>query len=126
MWKPKIKVLLTCTAVLLLLAVSVLYVTEKRYMSCQQEVLSAQAIDQATNMYAAQSALEALQRGDIDVVRTTLEEQVRQGLVILRATRPQLTGKTLSDRDRKTVDDAMQQAERYAREHNLQMPSSTE
>lgn len=87
------------------------------------EVLSAQAVDQAESTYAAQSALEAMQRGDTEAATVILESQIRQGLIVLRSVRPQLvSGKALSVQEQENVDDAMKSAEKYAQDHKLTIP----
>lgn len=116
--------LLIWLAISLICFTSGIFVAMTLCKSSETHVLSAQAIDQATSMSAAQSALESMQRGNADVAKLTLENQIRQGLVILRATKPDLvSGNMLSDQERKTIDDAMRDAEKYAQEHKLDVPS---
>src|SRR5579863_6906947 len=109
-------------ATLLVFSIASCSVADKTCNSSDLEVLSAQAVGQAESMYAAQSALEAMQRGDTEAATVILESQVRQGLTILRATKPELvSGKTLSELEKKNIDDAIQSAETYTRKHNLQV-----
>lgn len=61
-----------------------------------------------------------MQRNDTESAKVILEAQVVQGLTILRATKPELaSGKALSEQERKNIDDAIQSAETYVREHKL-------
>lgn len=121
MWKAiRLRYILRGLAILLVFSITSCSVAEKTCETAGLGVLSAQAIDQATSMYAAQSALEAMQRGDTESATVILEAQIVQGLTILHATKPDLvSGKVLSEQERKTIDESIQSAETYVREHKL-------
>lgn len=119
----KSKHLFITFGILLFLILSVFSVATLLCKSSETRVLSAQAVDQAASMSAAQSALEAMQRGDTEVAKLTLEDQIRQGLVILRKTEPELSSRNaLSEQDRKIIDDSLRDADKYASEHHLVVP----
>jgi hypothetical protein len=119
---------LRAMAILLVFSIVSCSSTEKTCSSSDDlEALSAQAVGEAESLHAAQSALEATQRGDTEAARVILEQQIEKGLIDLRSVRPQLiSGKALSTLEQENIDEDIQHAESYVREHKLRMPPSHE
>jgi hypothetical protein len=83
-------------------------------------VLRAQAMEQANSIASAQSALDALHKGDITVAINTLEAQLRSGLLVLHTLQPQLSAPgALDPQQREIVDEALKDGDTYEREHKL-------
>jgi hypothetical protein len=76
---------------------------------------------QLNGLAASLSALDAIHRNDRELAISTLEAQVRSGATVLYALLPEL-----SDEDRRMVQDVLQDAEKYARSHNISIGQSTE
>jgi hypothetical protein len=82
----------------------------------EQNAVRALLLTQANAVSFAVSALDSLSRWDTETAKSTLEAQVRSELTKMYVLRPDL-----KDGDRATIDEAMRQAEEYARGHNLRV-----
>lgn len=71
-------------------------------------------VSKAEEVSAATSALESIDRGEIDVARSTLEAQVSSGLTVLYALRADARKE-----DAQLITDAIQEAEGYVKRKNL-------
>ena len=73
----------------------------------------------AESTSSAVSALKTLDNGDVKVARSTLEAQLVGGLTVLKAMESEKTPVS-----GEMIDEAIAEAEEYARAHNLAMPAS--
>jgi hypothetical protein len=78
--------------------------------------LKAQLVEQATSVSTAVSALDSLAVGDTEAAKSALE-----GLLSSELTKMYVFRRELKGGDQSTVDEAMRDAEAYARRHNLKI-----
>jgi hypothetical protein len=77
-------------------------------------------IARAQAVSAATSALESIDRGEIDVARSTLEAQVTSGLTVLYSLREDVKTQAKAD-EVQLIDGAIQEAEDYASRKKLKV-----
>jgi hypothetical protein len=71
-------------------------------------------VERAQAVSAATSALESIDRGEIDVARSTLEAEVSSGLTVLYALRSEARKE-----DSQLITEAVRDAESYAKKNGL-------
>lgn len=78
------------------------------------DVLTAQVVDQAEGAETAESALEALRKGDNESAIAVLEGQLQGSMLILNSSRPKLTSKSrATSQQLQMVDQAIADGNKY-------------
>lgn len=93
-----------------------LWAAEPADRSLEENALKAQVMTTLNGMDAALSALKALRQNDRELAMATLESQLRSDMTKLYAFLP-----SMGDEDRRLVQEALRDAEQYAKQQNLRL-----
>jgi hypothetical protein len=91
-------------------------VSESHQQTSDENALQGFLVARAHSVSAATSALESIDRGEIEVARSTLEAEVTSGLAVLRT-----AGAEARKADAQLIADVIDQAESYAKRKNLKV-----